>query len=326
MLNCLIYIVLNNCFAIRHGMCSNNGNFIFKKMRKLSIIALALVALFATSCRNVEKSKEYQALLAERDSLQVIAAAANGDFDSALRTINEIENALESVRAAEGIIMMENQEGDTNRAVAEINAIQQTLQENHQKIADLEKQLSSQGAKSKALTETVNRLKEQLDAKDTYINSLKEELNLKDVQISELNEQVTGLNENIENLNAQNENLNAQNAAQQEMIHSQDAAMHTVWYCVATQPALIEKGLMTKGGLFQAKELVSEAFDNSNFTKADKRELTTIPLNTKKATILTKHPANSYELVTDENGAQTLNITNKEAFWNQSNYLIISIK
>lgn len=295
-------------------------------MKKLSIIALALVALFATSCTNVEKSEKYQALLAERDSLQVIAAAANGDFDSALRTINEIENALESVRAAEGIIMMENQEGDTNRAVAEINAIQQTLQENHQKIADLEKQLSSQGAKSKALTETVNRLKEQLDAKDTYINSLKEELNLKDVQISELNEQVTGLNENIENLNAQNENLNAQNAAQQEMIHSQDAAMHTVWYCVATQPALIEKGLMTKGGLFQAKELVSEAFDNSNFTKADKRELTTIPLNTKKATILTKHPSNSYELVTDENGAQTLNITNKEAFWNQSNYLIISIK
>ena len=288
-------------------------------MKKLSIIALALVALFAISCTNVEKSEEYQALLAERDSLQVIAAAANGDFDSALRTINEIENALESVRAAEGIIMMENQEGDTNRAVAEINAIQQTLQENHQKIADLEKQLSSQGAKSKALNETINRLKEQLDAKDTYINTLKEELQSKDVQISELNEQVSGLNENIEN-------LNAQNAAQQEMINNQDAAMHTVWYCVATQPALIEKGLMTKGGLFQARELVSEAFDNSNFTKADKRELTTIPLNTKKATILTKHPANSYELVADENGAQTLNITNKEAFWNQSNYLIISIK
>ena len=295
-------------------------------MKKLSIIALALVALFATSCRNVEKSKEYQALLAERDSLQVVAAAANGDFDSALRTINEIENALESVRAAEGIIMIENQEGDTNKAVAEINAIQQTLQENHQKIADLEKQLSSQGSKSKALTETINRLKEQLDAKDTYINNLKEELNLKDIQISELNEQVSGLNEDIENLSSQNEDLNARNAAQQQTIHNQDAAMNSVWYCVATQQALIEKGLMTKGGLFQAKQLVDQAFDNSHFVKADRRELTSIPLNTKKATILTKHPANSYELTTDENGAQTLNIIDKDAFWNQSNYLIISIK
>ena len=295
-------------------------------MKKLSVIALALVALFATSCRNVEKSKEYQALLAERDSLQVVAAAANGDFDSALRTINEIENALESVRAAEGIIMMENQEGDTNKAVAEINAIQQTLQENHQKIADLEKQLSSQGAKSKALTETINRLKEQLDAKDTYINNLKEELNLKDVQISELNEQVAGLNENIENLSSENENLNAQNVEQQQTIHNQDAAMNSVWYCVATPQVLIEKGLMTKGGLFQAKQLADQAFDNSHFIQADKRGLTSIPLNTKKANILTKHPANSYELVTDGNGAQTLNITDKDAFWNQSNYLIISIK
>ena len=297
-----------------------------KKMRKLSIIALALVALFATSCRNVEKSKEYQALLAERDSLQVVAAAANGDFDSALRTINEIENALESVRAAEGIIMIENQEGDTNRAVAEINAIQQTLQENHQKIADLEKQLSSQGAKSKALTETINRLKEQLDAKDTYINSLKEELNLKDVQISELNEQVSGLNESIENLSSENENLNTLNSVQQQTINNQDAALNSVWYCIATPQVLMEKGLMTKGGIFQAKQLVDQAFDNSNFVKADRREISSIPLNTKKATILTKHPTNSYELVTDENGAQTLNITNKEAFWNQSNYLIISIK
>ncbi|MCQ2320694.1 MAG: hypothetical protein MJZ91_05110 [Bacteroidales bacterium] len=295
-------------------------------MRKLSIIALALVALFATSCRNVEKSKEYQALLAERDSLQVVAAAANGDFDSALRTINEIENALESVRAAEGIIMIENQEGDTNRAVAEINAIQQTLQENHQKIADLEKQLSSQGAKSKALTETINRLKEQLDAKDTYINSLKEELNLKDVQISELNEQVSGLNESIENLSSENENLNTLNSVQQQTINNQDAALNSVWYCIATPQVLMEKGLMTKGGIFQAKQLVDQAFDNSNFVKADRREISSIPLNTKKATILTKHPTNSYELVTDENGAQTLNITNKEAFWNQSNYLIISIK
>ena len=83
---------------------------------------------------------------------------------------------------------------------------------------------------------------------------------------------------------------------------------------------------MTKGGIFQAKQLVDQAFDNSNFVKADRREISSIPLNTKKATILTKHPTNSYELVTDENGAQTLNITNKEAFWNQSNYLIISIK
>ncbi len=102
---------------------------------RLSVFALSLAALLA-SC-NVERSEKYQTLLAERDSLYTEVVAAKGGFDQALTTINEIENALESVRAAEGIIMMENEEGDTNKAVSEINAIQQTLQENRNKIADL---------------------------------------------------------------------------------------------------------------------------------------------------------------------------------------------
>ena len=131
---------------------------------RLSIAVLLLVAL-ATSC-NVERSEKYQTLLAERDSLYTEAVAAKGGFDQALNTINEIENALEAVRSQENIIMMDNQEGNTNKAVSEINAIQQTLQENRTKIANLEKQLIEQGTTSKALKQTVSRLKKQLEEKD----------------------------------------------------------------------------------------------------------------------------------------------------------------
>ena len=123
---------------------------------KLTWVSLLFVGLMAVSC-NVERSDKYQALLAERDSLYTEAVAAKGGFDQALNTINEIENALESVRAQENIIMMDNQEGNTNKAVSEINAIQQTLQENRNKINDLEKQLAEQGATSKALKQTVSR-------------------------------------------------------------------------------------------------------------------------------------------------------------------------
>ena len=142
---------------------------------KTFIFSMLFVAVLATSC-NVERSEKYQTLLAERDSLYTEAVAAKGGFDNALNTINEIENALEAVRAQENIIMMDNQEGNTNKAVSEINAIQQTLQENRKKIENLEKQLAEQGTKSKALTQTVNRLKKQLEEKDTYINNLKDEL------------------------------------------------------------------------------------------------------------------------------------------------------
>ena len=120
-------------------------NFGFMK-NGLSLFAVLFLIAFATSC-DVERSEKYQTLLAERDSLYTEAVAAKGGFDNALSTINEIENALESIRAAEGIILMENQEGNTSKAVSEINAIQQTLRENRDKINALEKQLAEQGAK-----------------------------------------------------------------------------------------------------------------------------------------------------------------------------------
>lgn len=292
---------------------------------KISIVCAFGALLFVTSC-NVERSDKYQALLAERDSLYTEAVAAKGGFDQALNTINEIESALESVRAQENIIMMENQEGNTNKAVSEINAIQQTLQENRQKIENLEKQLAEQGATSKALNQTVSRLKKQLEEKDTYISSLKDELQQSKKQIATLNDQVTDLSNNINELNSNLDVMTVQNAAQQATIENQDAMLNTVWVCVAPQQTLVDKGIISKGGLFKSSELTKQGYDKSQFAEIDKREVESIPLNTKKPTIMTSHPESSYQIVEVEGGNKVLEILDKESFWSISNYLVVSIK
>ena len=292
---------------------------------RLSVSVLFAAALFFGSC-NVERSEKYQTLLAERDSLYTEAVAAKGGFDQALNTINEIEEALESVRAAEGIIMVENQEGNTNQAVSQINAIQQTLQENRNKINDLEKSLAEQGSKSKALAQTVSRLKTQLEEKDNFIASLKRELQQSQEQITDLSNQVADLNDDINTLNDNIESLNVQNAAQQATIDSQDAALNSVWVAVATAQTLKDKGILTKGGLFQPVELSKQGLDKNEFVQYDKRELNQIPLNTKRANIMSNHPEGSFELVENEEGALVLNIKNQEAFWDLSKYLVVSIK
>ena len=292
---------------------------------KLTWVSLLFAGLLATSC-DVERSEKYQALLAERDSLYTEAVAAKGGFDNALNTINEIENALESVRAQENIIMMDNQEGNTNKAVSEINAIQQTLQENRNKIENLERQLAEQGATSKALKQTVSRLKKQLEEKDVYINNLKDELQQSKQQIAELNEQVNSLSENIDELNSNIDMMTVQNAAQQATIENQDAMLNTVWICIATQDVLVEKGVISKGGLFQPKEISKQGFDKTQFMQGNKRDLDMIPLNTKKPKIMTNHPESSYEITETEDGNKVLEIRDKDAFWSMSNYLVVSIK
>ena len=278
------------------------------------------------ACNNVERSEKYQTLLAERDSLYTEVVAAKGGFDEALNTINEIENALESVRAQENIIMMENQEGNTNRAVSEISAIQQTLQENRNKINDLEQRLAEQGSKSKALNQTVSRLKKQLEEKDTFIKNLKDELQQSKAQIATLNEQVSDLSENINELNSNLDVMAVQNAAQQATIENQDAQLNTVWICIAPQQTLVEKGIVSKGGLFQASEISKQGFDKSQFMQGNKRDLSVIPLNTKKAKIMTNHPESSYQLVEGEEGSLSIDILDQDAFWSISNYLVVSIK
>lgn len=291
--------------------------------KTVCILVLAALVMGLTSC--VESSKKYKTLVAERDSLAVVASNATTDFETSLRTINEIEAALQTVREAENIIMMENQEGNTNYALSQIEAIDRTIQQNKAKIEELEKQLAEAGSKSKQLNATITRLKNELEEKDTYINNLREELNVSKAQVAQLTTQVEDLNKDVQNLNEDINNLNAQSAEQQATIHHQDAALHTVYYMVAPMSTLEELGLADGGGLF-SKAKTNADLNKSVMIAADKRELHVIALNTRKATILTNHPESSYQLTKGDDNMLSLEIVNPEAFWNISNYLIISIK
>ena len=65
-------------------------------------------------------------------------------------------------------------------------------------------------------------------------------------------------------------------------------------------------------------------YEMSYFTKADKRSLSVLPLHSKKAKLLSKHPSGSYEIV-DTDGTKTLRITNATRFWEMSNFLIVQV-
>ena len=293
-------------------------------MKKIvSILSICSLAMALTSC--FVSTSKYDAVVQERDSLRLVASNVTTDFEASLRTINEIETALQTVREAENIIMIESQEGNTNYAVSQIDAIQRTIQQNKEKIAELENQLAQSGSTSKQLSATVNRLKKELDEKDPYINNLRDELNVSKAQVADLTVRVDSLNQNVRDLNENIDNLNNQNAEQQAVIRNQDVELNTVYYFVAPMETLVERGLANKGGLF-SKSTASNEIDKSMMVAADKRELKSITLNTTKATILTNHPESSYQITKGDDGMLSLNILNADAFWNTSNYLIISIK
>ena len=65
------------------------------------------------------------------------------------------------------------------------------------------------------------------------------------------------------------------------------------------------------------------------FSEIDRTKVTTITVNKKKPQIISQHPENSYELVTDEEDASItayLRILNPTQFWKYTDYLVISTK
>lgn len=293
-------------------------------MKKVQfILSLAVLAGSMASC--VVSSSKYEAVVAERDSLVAVANTATTDYEASLKVLNEIEDALSTIRESENIIMMESQEGNTNYTISQIEAIDRSIQQNKAKIAELEQQLAESGSKSKQLNATINRLKNELNEKDVYINNLREELNVSQAQVAELTGMVEDLNRDVQDLNENINTLNTQNAEQQATIQRQETTLNTVYYMVAPIATLAELGLAEKGGLFTSDKAATNLNKNVMIS-ADKRNLHIIPLNTKKATILTNHPESSYQLTKNDEKMLSLEIIDSEAFWNISNYLIISIK
>lgn len=284
--------------------------------RTLTILSVALVALMLSSC--VESSKKYQALQKENESLMAQNASIQKDFETTMGIINEVENNLQAIRDAEGMMTMQQEGSQRDQVVAELLQLKEQMAINHARLDSLNNVLAKQNGNNANLRAQVKRLQAQLAEKEEMIANLQAQIAEKDGQIANLNTQVETLNTNLNNANNQIANLNND-------LTNQTNELNAVYYIGAKAKELKEKGVI----LSKTKVLKGEV-PTDVFTRGDMRELTTITFNTKKAVVLTNHPAESYNLVkgTDAEGNKimTLEITNPEAFWKVTRYLVVLTK
>ena len=115
--------------------------------------------------------------------------------------------------------------------------------------------------------------------------------------------------------------LTNENANKERAIVEQDKQLHTAWYVFGTKKELQEQHILVNGQVMR-----SASANKGYFTEIDIRVKKTIPLYSKKVNLLSNHPANSYSLDKDANGFYTLRITNTNAFWSSSRYLVVQVK
>ena len=284
-------------------------------MKKLTFVTVALAALLLGSC--VENSEKYKTVVVEKETLTTANAQLQAENENYQATLNAIANSLQAIYDAEGMMMVQSESGDVNYQERLIQ-LKEVLADNHARLDSLTEVLEKSNKKNANLVAQIKNLKAQVAEKEEVIAGLQAQVAEQSEQIAGLNTEVASLNNNLNNANTEIANLTKQN-------ENQVNEMNTVYYVGGTK-----KELKNKGIILNLKNILKSEIPTEEFTKADKRNLNSIVFNTKKAVVLSNHPTDSYNLVkgTDENGKKivTLEITNPEAFWNVTRYLVVLTK
>lgn len=287
-------------------------------MKKIIILTTAAMALFATSCGDKEKA---QKLEQDNTALNAELKEAVATQDSLLSLVNDITSGMSQIKDLEQILSAPSLNGDMQSRKDQIRndmiAIQQSLQQRRERLAQLEEKLKNSNNQNSILSKTISNLKGQIAEQETEIATLHNQLAAANIQISSLNQVVDSLNRGVAVEKEQKE------AAQEEVANLVND-LNSCYYVIGTKKELKEHDIIEGGGFLRKTKILQGDFDKNYFTRADRRTLTSIPLHSKKGKILTSQPKDSYEIVKD--GEQdVLRITNAEKFWSTSNLLVIQV-
>ncbi len=293
---------------------------------KKSLSLIAAVCLLLASCKQDELDRSNQ----QNDSLVTVLKAREASLNEREQSLNEfidsfneVERNLDCVAVRQHLIYSsadqtkgELKGGQKDKINAQINAINDLMDQNRKTIANLQRKLRNSGSKNKKLEETIATLTNQLAQKDSELAALNEKL-------AALNLQVTQLQTSVDSLS----NLSSN---QSKTIEENIAAMHTAYYIVGKAKDLRDQKVIDKKGGLLGLGRTSQLNDDLNkgkFTRIDYTQTTSIPVNSDDVKIITNHPPDSYRLDKDakkKNVVRTLTVTDPEKFWSISKYLVIS--
>ena len=285
-------------------------------MKKLAV--LIVCAAMLASCDGFKGGSKD--LKAENDSLLIELTQRNAELDEMMGTFNEIQEGFRQINDAESRVdlqrgtITENSSSAKQQIASDIEFITKQMEENKAQIAKLQAMLKSSKNNSAQLKKAVESLTQELVAKQQRIEELQAELASKNIRIQELDAAVSCLA-------AYKESLAAENEAKSKTVAEQDKAINAAWFVFGTKSELKSQKILQSGDVLKNAD-----FNKDYFTQIDIRTTKEIKLYSKRAELLTTHPAGSYELVKDDKGQLTLKITNPKEFWSVSRYLVIQVK
>lgn len=278
-------------------------------------LVLLLIPVFIACGR--EAKKQAEEMQAKNDSLLSQTMQKDEAINEFIRSINEIQGTLDTVKQKENIINLTTDRGGELKLSAkeqiknDIQTIYSLMQKNKETLSALTRKLKNANMKVDELNKMVDRLQKDIASKASEIEDLRGKL-------ARLNSAFETANLKIDTLSRTVRSQGSQISSQNQTIASQDEALNTAYYVIGTNKELKKNGIIKSG------EVLAD-FNKELFTKIDIRKVTEISILSKKAKILSNHPSSSYKFSGDKKVIQALQILDYKAFWTNSKYLVIVV-
>ena len=292
-------------------------------MKNFICLFVLLVPFFScVSKKNAEK------LIGEKDSLSMALAAKDSVINEVFASLNDITENLNAIKTREHIITSTVNNGEIPKQATvqigeDIEEIDRLLQSNRETIARLERsaaQLKKANVKITSLEKLIQEMSVQVESKDKEISVLRSDLKKLNIEVEELNTKVTGLGTEVDSLNQTKTRLESE-------IKTKNDLLNVAYYIVGSQKELLDKEIVYKSGFIGRTLKINENRSLDSFTQVDIRNFDEVIIGKKDVTLVSSHPAGSYEFVMNDNKVfSSLVITDRDKFWEYSRVLVISYK
>lgn len=288
-------------------------------------IVFCMALFIFSSCNNYKK--EAQQLQIQRDSIATEAAIKDSSIVEYLNDFNEILATLDSIKTVEKMVTVKSARGKEMNyrqkqiILEDIALLNQLVQQNKEQIINLQKKLNRANYSIGNLNSTIEEL-------ELMVSNLEKQVDDKDVEIIALAKEVAKLTKNITVLNEKITVIETESAAKTSTINKQTLELNQAFYAYGSLKELREGSVVERsGGLagIGRSTTMKEDFNREYFTEVDIRKFDFIPLNVKKAEVVSVHTAGSFHISGDKT-ADTLFIDNKAEFWKASKFLVIVTK
>jgi len=298
-------------------------------MKIKSVIIFSLTAILAVVVvtgyvifNNYQNEQEAMVKAQEdrNNSLAIKLHQRDSLVNDYLATFNQIEAELSFIKEQEQILDAQSndpefKEDDKKQIVKDSQIVNELLEKNKQKIADLEKRLRNSGVEINSLNEKLAMLSQTIEERDKSIESLTATITEKDTEIAQLNEKIATVEDSVE--------------FQQKVIDFQTDQLNKAYIAYGNYKELKEKNILTKDGGFLGlgkTKTLTEDLSNEYFTEVDITKAKSFPVFSEKAELITEHPAGSYEWVEENDTITYMIVVNPDEFWKISKYAVVETK